>query len=59
MISKNKFAGLIILALMLNSCVTVFLPNKQKVTILTNSDDAKIYLDNEKFGEGKIATKKN
>jgi S1-C subfamily serine protease len=58
MISKNKIAGLFILTLMLNSCVTVFLPNKQKVTILTNSDDAKIYLDNEKFGEGKTATKK-
>ena len=43
MISKNKIAGLFILTPMLNSCVTVFLPNKQKVTILTNSDDGKIW----------------
>ncbi len=49
---------LILSILLLNSCATVFLPSNQNVTIQTASKDAKIYVDNEKFGEGRSATNK-
>jgi S1-C subfamily serine protease len=43
---------------LLISCASVLLPSKQKITIETGSKDAKIYVNNEKFGEGTTATKK-
>lgn len=49
---------IILTVLIFSSCATVFIPRKQKVTIQTNSKDAKIYVDNEKFGEGLSSTNK-
>ncbi len=54
----GKITALLLAVLMLNSCVTVFLAKKQKVTFKTSSEDAVIYLDNEKIGEGTSVTKK-
>jgi len=57
---KNQKKHIIILSavMVFNSCATVFMPSKQNVTIKTSSDDAKVYVNNEKFGEGKVSTKK-
>lgn len=46
------------LVLALSSCGTILTPSKQNVTIKTTSDDAVVYLNNEKFAEGKETTKK-
>lgn len=57
----RKFIKLILLiipVLQLSSCATIFLPSEQKVTINTSSKDAKVYLKNEKFGEGLSSTNK-
>ena len=53
-----KFTALLITALTLTSCASLFLAKKQKVTIRTSSEDAEIFVNNEKFGEGTVATKK-
>lgn len=50
--------SLVLTVLIFNNCATFFLPGKQKVTIQTSSEDAKIYVDNEKFGEGLSVTNK-
>ncbi|HMS29926.1 MAG TPA: serine protease [Saprospiraceae bacterium] len=44
--------------LLLSSCATILLPSEQKVTINTSSKDAKVYIKNEKFGEGLSSTNK-
>jgi S1-C subfamily serine protease len=46
------------LVLALSSCGTILTSSKQNVTIKTTSDDAVVYLNNEKFAEGKETTKK-
>lgn len=38
---------------MLSNCFSILNPNKQKVTVVTPSADAKVYIDNELSGCGK------
>jgi S1-C subfamily serine protease len=41
--------------ILFSSCARIFVPRKQKITLTTNSDSAKIYVNNEEFGTGKIS----
>ncbi|MES2778295.1 MAG: trypsin-like peptidase domain-containing protein, partial [Bacteroidota bacterium] len=41
-----------------SGCATLFIPAKQKITIQTNNDASKVYIDNDEVGEGEnIETK--
>jgi len=53
-----RYFLIIAIAFFTSSCATLFLPSKQKITIKTPYKDAEVYVDNEKFGEGKKSTNK-
>lgn len=51
--------NLIVLAtacVLFSSCASIFLPAKQKVTIVTNNPEATVYIDKEEFGKGSSIT---
>ena len=43
----------LLLTFMFSSCATTFIPKNQDITMKTGSSDAKVYIDNEKKGEGR------
>jgi serine protease Do len=51
--NSSNFA-LAILIISISSCVAIFVPNKQNINFTTTSKDAKVYVDNEEAGKGKI-----
>ena len=53
-IRKISNFSLTVLILSLSSCVAIFVPNKQNINFSTTSKDAKVYVDNEQVGKGKI-----
>src|SRR6218665_683170 len=42
----------------LSGCVSIFLPKKQKITIITNNPETTVYIDKEEFGKGSSITGK-
>jgi S1-C subfamily serine protease len=55
---KKPLVLMLVFMVMLNSCVTFFMPSKQKVTINTYNPKSKVYIDNEEVGDGStIVTK--
>ena len=41
-----------ITTLLLSGCASMFLPHKQKITVITGKKDAVVYIDNLEFGTG-------
>lgn len=44
--------------IMLNSCASLFIPHNQTITINTQQDSARVYLNGEKIGKGTSITKR-
>lgn len=57
-LSFPKILSGITVALVLTGCATVFLPKRQKVTIITNEPNAIVYLNNEELGTGAKITRR-
>ena len=57
----SKLLMLLIIAVLLDSCCTVFMPKREKVTINAGNKDSKIFLDKEEIGTGsaKLKVKKD
>jgi uncharacterized protein YceK len=51
---KLVIAGTAIL--FLSGCVSIFMPKKQKITIVTNTPESTVYVDKEEFGTGSSIT---
>jgi S1-C subfamily serine protease len=50
---KKNLLMLLICVIGLSSCASIWIPNKQRIEITTNSPNATIYADNEEIGNGK------
>ena len=54
----KKIIFLLVTSFLFSNCARILVSRKQKITITTSSDSAKIYINNEEFGAGKSATGK-
>jgi serine protease Do len=54
----TKLLLFIFVGFQITSCATIFLPRKQKISVITNNSKSKVFIDNTETGEGEIVTSK-